>query len=70
MKKEKKFGDIDSILVSEEFKNVGGNWIAIVDKKIVAKGSDAKKVYDIASNKYPNKEIFIGKFPENRVMLL
>jgi len=64
------FGSIDNVLTTIDFKDMKENWVAIVDDKIVAKGTNAKKVYDEATSKYPRKYVFIGKFPENRAMLL
>ena len=47
-----------------------GMWIAIVGDDIVAKGYDAKKVFQEARAKYPKREPLILKVPKDRVMLL
>lgn len=47
-----------------------GNWIAVVGEEIVASGSSAKEVFDIAKKKYPDKEPFIMKIPKETTMLL
>ncbi len=47
-----------------------GKWIAIVNGKVVAKGTDAKLVFRQAKEKYPEKEPLILKVPKDRVMLL
>ena len=47
-----------------------GQWIAIVDKKIVASGEDAKKTYDEAKRKAKDKKIFITVVPEKETMIL
>ncbi len=47
-----------------------GCWFAVVGKEIVAKGTSGKEVFDIAKSKYPSKEPFIMKAPDNSVMLL
>lgn len=46
-----------------------GKWIAVVKKDII-KGDSAKEVFEKAKQKYPKKEPFIMKVPENSVMLL
>lgn len=47
-----------------------GKWIALVGKEMVAKGDDAKAVYDEAKSKYPDREPFIMKVPAESVMLM
>jgi len=70
MSKSVVFGAIDNVLATVDFKDAEGSWIAIVDDKIVAEGSNAKEVYDKAASQYPCEDIFIGRFPETRAMLL
>ncbi len=45
-------------------------WIAVVDNHVVAKGMNAKEVFEAAKKKYPKQEPLIMKVPSNRVMLL
>ena len=47
-----------------------GKWIAVVGKEVVAKGVNAKEVYEQAKKAYPNKEPFIMKVPSDAVMLM
>ena len=47
-----------------------GNWFAMVDSDIVAQGPNAKEVFETAKKKHPDKEIFIARLPENKVMVL
>jgi len=47
-----------------------GVWFAIIGKKVVAKGENAKEVYRRAKAAFPGKEIFIARLPRNQVMLL
>ena len=47
-----------------------GDWIAVVGEEIVSTGNDAKKVYQKAKEKYPDKTPFIMKIPKETVMLL
>ncbi len=46
-----------------------GKWVVIIDNDIII-GNTAKEAYNLAKRKYPTKEIFIIKVPENKVMLL
>jgi len=46
-----------------------GKWIAVIDRDII-KGETAKEVFMAAKSKYPEKEPFIMKVPDNSVMLL
>jgi predicted LPLAT superfamily acyltransferase len=47
-----------------------GKWIAVVGNEIVAKGTNAKEVFEQAKQKYPNKEPFIMKVPSDAIMLM
>jgi len=47
-----------------------GKWIAVVGDKIVATSDKSKEVFDEAKRQYPDREPFIMKVPDNRVMLL
>jgi hypothetical protein len=46
-----------------------GKWIVVVDKDII-KGNSAKEVVAQAKVKYPKRELFIMKVPNNSNMLL
>lgn len=47
-----------------------GEWIAIVDDRIIAHGDDVKKIYNEAKAKYPKKRPLITKVPEKETMIL
>lgn len=47
-----------------------GEWIAIVEKKIVAHGKDAEKVYKEARRKYLRGHISLAKVPDEQVLVL
>lgn len=47
-----------------------GKWIALVGKEIVASGDSGKAVFQAAKDKYPTKEPFVMKIPQDTVMLL
>jgi len=46
-----------------------GKWIAVVEKDIIS-GNSAKEVFEKIRERYPNREPFIMKVPENSNMLL
>jgi len=53
--------------ISEKLES--GKWIAVVDEEIF-KGDSAKEVFKLAKEKYPRREPFIMKVPDNATMLL
>ena len=53
--------------ISEKLES--GKWIAVVEKDIIS-GNNAKEVFEKAREKYPKREPFIMKVPDNANMLL
>ncbi len=47
-----------------------GKYIALIDKKIVGSGKNAKLVLDNTRAKYPKKEIVLRKIPEDETLIL
>ncbi|MEM2192218.1 MAG: DUF5678 domain-containing protein [Candidatus Hadarchaeales archaeon] len=47
-----------------------GKYVAIVSKKVVASGENAKLVLDRARAKYPRREIVLRKIPEEETLIL
>ena len=47
-----------------------GRYVAIVGKKVVASGENAKVVLDHAKAKRPGKEIVLRKIPEEETLIL
>ena len=47
--------------LKEDVKNYSGKWLAILDKKIVASGSDLSKVLTEVRKEFPNKKPIITK---------
>jgi len=45
-------------------------WVAIIDKKVIARGRTAKEVFRKAKEKHPNKIPLVIKIPSEDVMLL
>ena len=48
----------------------GGQYIAMVDGRVVAHGRDAKQVYDRARRVDPKGRIFLGQVPTMQAMVL
>jgi hypothetical protein len=66
-----KLNEYDYLMSAQnEIKDYVGLWIAIVDRKIVAKGDSARQVLKQVREEYPDREPFITKIPKNKVMLL
>ena len=53
--------------ISEKLQS--GKWIAVIDRDII-EGNNAKDVFTKAKSRYPKREPFIMKVPDNSVMLL
>ena len=47
-----------------------GEYVAIIEDKIITHGKDAKKVYQEAKDKFPDKTIFLGQVPRKEAMIL
>ncbi len=47
-----------------------GNYVAIVEKKVVSSGADPDIVFNEAKKLYPNKEIILWKVPMKEMMIL
>lgn len=47
-----------------------GQWVAIADKKIVAHGKDAEKVYKEAKRKQKTSKVSLAKIPDEQMMVL
>jgi len=56
-------------IMSISEKLTAGKWIAVVNEDVI-EGESAKTVFKQARAKYPKKEPFIMKVPNNAVMLL
>jgi orotidine-5'-phosphate decarboxylase len=54
--------------ISEKLES--GKWIAVVGKEVVAKGDEAKAVYEEARRKFPDREPFLMKVPSEAIMLM
>lgn len=47
-----------------------GEYVAIVDDKVVAFGDNAKEVLDEAKKKFPNKKPMLAKIPTEDTLIL
>ncbi|OLB44838.1 MAG: hypothetical protein AUG17_04250 [Crenarchaeota archaeon 13_1_20CM_2_53_14] len=47
----------------------GGQYIAMVDGRVVAHGRDEKKVHDRARHVHPKGRIFLGQAPTRQAMV-
>ena len=45
-------------------------WIAVVDKRVVGFGEDAKEAYSKAKQKFPDKEPLLNFIPKRKLMVL
>ena len=59
-----------SMSTSKTLSDFAGKWVSMVDNQVVAKGTDAKVVFDKAKKKHPDKVPLIMKIPTDGVMLL
>ncbi len=51
-------------------KKYGERWIAIINKKVVSSGDDAKRAYNEAKKKFPEKEPLLDFIPKRRLLVL
>lgn len=51
-------------LSEEDISKYAGEWIAIVDNKVIVHGKSFKEVYEFVKEKYPKERPLIGKLPE------
>ncbi len=47
-----------------------GEYVAIIEEKIIAHGKDVKKVYQEAKGKSPKNIIFLGQVPRKEALIL
>ncbi len=63
--------ELDYLMSSEvALEEYVGLWVAVIGRRIVAKGETAKEVYEKAISAFPEKEPFLTKLPKEKVMLL
>lgn len=47
-----------------------GQWVAILDKKVIANGNDLKKVVKESEKKYPKKKAIITKVSKDDILVI
>jgi len=56
--------------ISADLSNFIGEWVIIVDKKVVEHGENLKGIFKEVKEKYPNRKLLIGKVPEKGNLIL
>ncbi len=56
--------------VKADLSKYSGQYVAIVDDKVVASGDNAKEVMETATKKYPNKTPLLAKIPKEEALIL
>jgi hypothetical protein len=51
-------------LTEEDISKYAGQWIAVIDGKVVFNSKSFKHLYTSVKEKYPSKKPLIGKLPE------
>ncbi|MEK6873965.1 MAG: DUF5678 domain-containing protein [Nanoarchaeota archaeon] len=57
-------------LTEEVMTKYAGQWIAVVNGKVIANGKSFKEIYNKAKAKYPNEKPLFGKLPDARLSVL
>lgn len=57
-------------LSEEDISKYAGQWIAVIDNKIMAHSKLFKEVYEYVKSKYPKERPLIGKLPEDIPVVL
>ncbi len=53
-----------------DFNMYAGKYVAIIEKKVVAFGDNAKKVWEEAKRKFPDKTPALAKIPKEELLVL
>lgn len=56
--------------LKEDFSRYAGEWIGILDKKVVAHGASFKEVAEIADREFSSKKMLITRIPAKMAQLL
>ena len=66
----KKISDEFDFFVHADLSLYRGKYIALVGKRVVASGDDAKKVWEEARKRYPQKIPTLAKLPREEALVL
>lgn len=67
---KKRKNEFEVVMSMTDLAKYIGRWIALVEAEIVSIGDSGKDVFREAKKKYPDREPFIMKVPQNEIMLL
>ncbi|MBI5225507.1 succinyl-CoA synthetase subunit alpha [Candidatus Micrarchaeota archaeon] len=56
--------------INANLEHDAGNWIVIIDEKIVASGIDLKSLLEETDRKFPHKESLIARIPTKDTLIL
>lgn len=56
--------------INADLSNFIGEWVVIVDKKVIQHGQNLKNMFKEAKEGYPNRKFLIGKVPEKGNLIL
>lgn len=51
-------------LSEDDLSKYAGEWVAILDGKIIINSKSFKEIYEFVENKYKGKKLLIGKLPD------
>jgi len=67
---KKRADELNCVLSMPDLGKYVGKWIVIVNNKVVAAGSNGKKAFAEAKQKYPQSKPLLMKVPSETIMLL
>ena len=56
--------------ISANLSNYVGEWVIIIDKKVVQHGENLKRIFKEVKERYPTQKLLIGKVPVNGNLIL
>ena len=56
--------------VKNDFSSLVGQWVAILDNKVIASGNTFKEVAQLVDSKFKGKKPLIARIPENNAQVL
>lgn len=58
------------VFLDTDFSGMEGQWLAIINKKVVATGKNFKEVITKVNTEYPNEKPLIAKAPSKKALVL
>lgn len=56
--------------ISTDLSHFVGEWVVIIDKKVVQHGQNLKNIFKEAKKEHPNRKFLIGKVPDKGNLIL